>query len=53
VVDNKAIAHPQHPAVKIDRRLGFAIMWILLTIIFAVTIYLAAFGPQQAQFFIP
>ncbi len=53
VENNKAFMHPQRPAVKIDRRVGFAIVWILLTIIFAAVIYLAAFGPQQTPFFIP
>jgi len=53
VVNNKTLFHPQRPAVKIDRRIGFALVWILLTIIFGLTIFLAAFGPQHMPFFIP
>ncbi|HLY26660.1 MAG TPA: hypothetical protein VKQ72_09995 [Aggregatilineales bacterium] len=52
-MNNKTLFHPQRPAVKIDRRIGFALVWILLTIIFGLTIFLAAFGPQHMPFFIP
>ncbi len=52
VMSNKAVLHPQRPVFKIDRRVGFAIIWIVLTIILAATIYLAAFGASTARFLI-